>query len=271
MSLEVPLPESRPTVKIKRTSFADAAPPTPMGPPPVPPQRKISIAVPSKKRARDVDDILGDEVDAILPPSKTKIKVKEESQAPPAAATSISISSKKARRSPEKQSPAPAPAPPAKKRERDLNAYLDEPGETPPAPSPASVSSAPVNPFVGQPAPSQSAVNFPFRAKRAKQLITLLQKEPSAALVSLHPYLVINHCADIPSSYALSMRSWMVVRRMCHVKRCFGVRADWNRYYKEIKKPRDFGTIAKKVDGKEGKKYTTMQQFGEDIELVFAK
>jgi len=43
------------------------------------------------------------------------------------------------------------------------------------------------------------------------------------------------------------------------------------RYLKEITKPRDLGTILKKVEGKEGKKYQTMQQLGEDIELVFSK
>jgi hypothetical protein len=43
------------------------------------------------------------------------------------------------------------------------------------------------------------------------------------------------------------------------------------RYLKEITKPRDLGTILKKVEGKEGKKYQTMQQLGEDIELVFNK
>lgn len=43
------------------------------------------------------------------------------------------------------------------------------------------------------------------------------------------------------------------------------------RYLQEIAKPRDFGTIMKKIEGKEGRKYQTMQQLGEDIELVFNK
>jgi transcription initiation factor TFIID subunit 2 len=43
------------------------------------------------------------------------------------------------------------------------------------------------------------------------------------------------------------------------------------RYYKEISKPRDLGTIMKKVEGKEGRKYQTMQQLADDIELVFSK
>jgi hypothetical protein len=172
--LEVLQEPKHATLKLKRPVPADAPPITPMGPPPVPLQRKVSIAVPSKKRARDVDDILGDEVDAIQAPVKIKTKVKEESHAPPA------ITTKKARRSPEKQ------VAPSKKRDRALSAYLDDAADDLPPPAVATsvpVPVAPANPFAGQPAPSQGAASLPFRQKRAKQLITLLQKEPSAVFV----------------------------------------------------------------------------------------
>lgn len=181
-----------------------------MGPPPVPPQRKISIAVPSKKRARDVDDILGDEVDAIQAPVTTKIKTKVKDEAQALSGLS-SNATKKARRSPEKQ------AAPSKKRDRELSAYLDDPIDSlPPAPVASSVPVpvAPANPFQGQPVPSQSAVSLPFRQKRAKQLITLLQKEPSAQIVCLTRHVVIDvESADVFSSCGLSTRCWMDVLR----------------------------------------------------------
>jgi hypothetical protein len=156
----------------------------PMAPPPVP-QRKISIAVPNKKRPRDSDAILADEVDAISAPQPRKANISPE----------IATAPKKARRSrsPEKQSSQQLKIK-TKKKEMDLDAYLDTPDTPAPAPSPAvtpspasSVVSAPQYQyrFANEPPASRSAGNMPFRMKRAKALVTLLQKEPSAAWVSL--------------------------------------------------------------------------------------
>ena len=39
------------------------------------------------------------------------------------------------------------------------------------------------------------------------------------------------------------------------------------RYYEEIKEPMDFGTMSTKLDEN---KYTTMEEFGRDVELIFA-
>lgn len=154
----------------------------PMAPPPVP-QRKISIAVPNKKRPRDSDAILADEVDAITAPPPRKNDTPEIATAP-----------KKARRSrsPEKQStPLPLQKIKTKKKEMDLDAYLDMPDTPVPVPvpappvtpSPAPSVAAPVHRFANEPPASKSAGNMPFRMKRAKALVMLLQKEPSAAWV----------------------------------------------------------------------------------------
>jgi len=163
-----------------------ATPVLPMAPPPVP-QRKISIAVPNKKRPRDSDAILGDEVDAIsAPPPQSR---KKETISPEKAAAP-----KKARRSRslEKQSVAPPPKTKIKRKDdKELDAYLDTP-DTPVAttapvviPPPVSAAAAaPANSFASQPPASRAAGNMPFRMKRAKALVTLLQKEPSAAWVS---------------------------------------------------------------------------------------
>lgn len=167
-------------IKLKtKAAPVSQTPVPPMAPPPVPLSRKISLVAPTKKRARDVDDILGDEVDAMIsqsqPAPKISFKTKEKDEVP----------TKKARRSPEKQA---AP----KKRERELDAYLEAPtlppASAPPhAPVPVSavgVTIPTTNPFAGQESPSLSGANIPFKHKRAKQLVQILQKDPSAVLVS---------------------------------------------------------------------------------------
>jgi hypothetical protein len=184
-SAETPEPRSS-SIKFKMPAPVVKQEPTtpvlPMAPPPVP-QRKISIAVPNKKRPRDSDAILADEVDAISAPQPRKENISPE----------IATAPKKARRSrsPEKQSSQQLKIK-TKKKEMDLDAYLDTP-DTPasaPTPTPAvssspasSVVSAPQYRFANEPPASRSAGNMPFRMKRAKALVTLLQKEPSAAWV----------------------------------------------------------------------------------------
>ena len=130
---------------------------------------------------------MADEVDAISAPQPRKENISPE----------IATAPKKARRSrsPEKQSSQPLKL--KKKKEMDLDAYLDTPDTPAPAPtstptpavssSPASsVVSAPQYRFANEPPASRSAGNMPFRMKRAKALVTLLQKEPSAAWVCPH-------------------------------------------------------------------------------------
>lgn len=205
-----PVPESKPSIKIKaKGNNAPSGSPqtmTPMAPPPVPLNRKISIAAPSKKRTRDIDDILGDEVDAIT----------REPKSQPTKPTSISFTSKpkhkdegpskKARtsKSPEKQSGAISIS---KKKDRELEAYLNTPSPSPvpqpkpvlkatPTPTAAPAVPAPAaapavvmpaqSPFADQDLPSLGGANVPFRPKRAKVLVSTLQKEPSAALVRPH-------------------------------------------------------------------------------------
>jgi hypothetical protein len=163
-----------------------------MAPPPVP-QRKISIAVPNKKRPRDVDDILADEVDAIAAPAAPKKK----SDTPETAGAG---SVKKARRSPEKQIQPIQIQVQKKKKEAELDAYLDDPVDTPkPVPStpavpptrvpttpsaPAPVINTPSDRSAGQPVPKNSP-GMSFRPKRAKALVATLQKDPSAIFVSI--------------------------------------------------------------------------------------
>lgn len=177
-----------------------------MAPPPVPPSRKISIVAPTKKRARDVDDILGDEVDAMTSQAQPAPRppAKSQDEAP----------TKKARRSPEKQL---AP----KKRERELEAYLEAPTLPPPSappPGPVPVSAVGVtvpttNPFASEELPSLSGASVPFRHKRAKQLVTTLQKDPSAVLVSPITHLIPVLELSRDSSSDPSTPSRMAVRR----------------------------------------------------------
>jgi hypothetical protein len=169
---------------------------SPMAPPPVPP-RKISFAVPTKKRARDADDILADEVDAMTAPTsqaQTPMTVKPHKKKDAPASEAAGGVTKKARRSksksPEKQSQLPAPTQVKKKKrdDKELDAYLAEsPASVPETPPPPPVTMAtPVNgnPFANDLPPSKSAGTMPFRMKRAKALVAILQKEPSAVWVS---------------------------------------------------------------------------------------
>lgn len=190
------VPEQRnsnpnPSLKFKMPAPIIKTEPTvsPMAPPPVPP-RKISFAAPTKKRARDADDILADEVDAMTTPnSQTTVKPQKKKEGFPSEPTGGSVKKARRSKSPEKQSQVPAPTPQLKKKrdDKELDAYLAESpasvAETPP-PSPVVAPPAYVNPFANDPPPSRSAGAMPFRIKRAKALVALLQKEPSAVFVS---------------------------------------------------------------------------------------
>lgn len=192
------VPEQRnstpnPSLKFKMPAPIIKTEPTvsPMAPPPVPP-RKISFAAPTKKRARDADDILADEVDAMTTPNpQTTVKPQKKKEGFPSEPTGGSVKKARRSKSPEKQSQAQvtAPTPQLKKKKRDdkeLDAYLAESpasvAETPPPP-PVVAAPAYVNPFANDPPPSKSAGAMPFRIKRAKALVALLQKEPSAVFV----------------------------------------------------------------------------------------
>lgn len=183
--------------KAKPTSSSSMPPPMPpprqtvppMAPPPVPPPRKISIAIPNKKRSRDADSMLGELIDAADDKPRPKGPRGDKDEAP----------TKKARRSPEKQS-----MPPPKHKSTDLDAYLDElsapgpgpvPAPAPPPPVPGALPAAalpiagsssvpPPSPFANAEAPSLGAANIPFRAKRAKALLAVLRNDPSAVWVS---------------------------------------------------------------------------------------
>ena len=193
------VPEQRnsnpnPSLKFKMPAPVVKTEPTvsPMAPPPVPP-RKISFAAPTKKRARDADDILADEVDAMATPNPASIVKSKKKETHPSEPTGGSVKKARRSKSPEKQSRVPAPTPQLKKKKRDdkeLDAYLAESpasvAETPPPP-PVVAAPAYVNPFANDPPPSKSAGAMPFRIKRAKALVASLQKEPSAVFVRCFP------------------------------------------------------------------------------------
>ncbi|OXC60064.1 hypothetical protein LQV05_005617 [Cryptococcus neoformans] len=267
-------PTASTSVKVKvkppKSVTIDPAPAPVMPPPPLPVTKKASIATPpateekkekqAKKRKEpgearksDLDDLLGAEVDAMgskvvsndpltdlleepkQPTKKSKLPVsskvskgasKELSAAPSSSNEKPSV--KKAKiKVPSASSSSPVPRPPVPTEQPLVSQAL---GPPPIAPSTV-ISPQPQPPSDLPPTKSSS---MPFKTKRAKALLTTLQKEPSAILFLRPVDPILDGCPT---------------------------------YLDEIKHPMDLGTIGKKIDQK---KYKTMGQFARDIELVFA-
>lgn len=181
----------------------------PMAPPPVPPSRKSSFvapAEPTKKRKSlnsELDDMLGAEVDAIANPSP-RVGIPEVSEpkakkqktprpdppapvVPPRPTITFSkpVSQEKKRQpSPEKNRHAS----PEKKRAKEYVAPVPPPVEYAPEPITAPVS-LPVlhyaQPVPPPDLPATKGNTMAFKAKRARTLITTLQKDASAGIVSV--------------------------------------------------------------------------------------
>lgn len=216
-------PTASTSVKVKvkppKSVTIDPAPAPVMPPPPLPVTKKASIATPpateekkekqAKKRKEpgearksDLDDLLGAEVDAMgskvvsndpltdlleepkQPTKKSKLPVsskvskgasKELSAAPSSSNEKPSV--KKAKiKVPSASSSSPVPRPPVPTEQPSVSQAL---GPPPIAPSTV-ISPQPQPPSDLPPTKSNS---MPFKTKRAKALLTMLQKEPSAILV----------------------------------------------------------------------------------------
>lgn len=249
----------------------------PMAPPPVPPSRRTSFVVPAepnKKRKpvtanTELDDLLGAEVDAIgkspadagiedlLEPKPKKMKLPKAEPAPstdkprPTITFSKPASTEKKRHaSPEKKRQVS----PEKKKVKPPPAALP-----PPPPEPVQQAAPIVVPPVGPYRPPVPPADFlatksdkhPIRIKRAKVLVSALQKDPSAVIVSIQIRPPYDLLADLQF-----LRPVDPIMDGCPT------------YLDEIKEPMDLGTIMKKV---ETKKYKTWGQLAYDIELIFAK
>lgn len=226
-----PLPQAEPTastsvkVKVKppKSVAIDAAPGPVMPPPPLPIAKKPPAAEEKKEKQvkkrkepgevgkSDLDDLLGAEVDAMgskvtssdpladlleepkQPAKKSKLPLssKPSKSTTPKEFSAASSSSnekpsvKKAKiKVPSGSSSSPVPKPPVPTEEPSVSQALILP---PIAPS-ATISAQPQPPSDLPPTKSNS---MSFKTKRAKALLTTLQKEPSAILVG---YTSIAHC-----------------------------------------------------------------------------
>lgn len=216
-------PTASTSVKVKvkppKSVTIDPAPAPVMPPPPLPVTKKASIATPpateekkekqAKKRKEpgearksDLDDLLGAEVDAMgskvvsndpltdlleepkQPTKKSKLPVsskvskgasKELSAAPSSSNEKPSV--KKAKiKVPSASSSSPVPRPPVPTEQPLVSQALG-----PPPIAPSTVISP--QPQLPSDLPPTKSNSMPFKTKRAKALLTTLQKEPSAILV----------------------------------------------------------------------------------------
>ena len=230
----------------------------PMAPPPVPPKKRASIAEsppvkvdkpvasasssgassnfkprPSAS-SNEVDDLLGEEVDAIgaaqSQPKKPTFWAMPKAEEPKAKKPKV-IS----RLSPEKVTAKSSPGTTSSGRTPPIAAAPLVPNvkSTPPPPAPAPL----YNLTRAKPPPNlppTSSNPMPFRTRRAKVVLAALKKLPEA-IIFLRP---VDPVADgCPT------------------------------YLEEISEPMDLGTIAKKM---ELKQYPTMGAFAYDVELVVA-
>ncbi|WVR08077.1 hypothetical protein IAU60_005123 [Kwoniella sp. DSM 27419] len=223
---------------------------------------------PSKSRS-DLDDLLGEEIDAIESrrPSADPLRELLDTHKPPSKKIKLPVPMPPRKQSFEKpvadRASSSTPVPSAADTKVNVKKIKTKPlgsdGSARPSerslasPAPSNTSStkshAPPTMTAGAPVPvyvppsrPQPPADLPptvqntasMKIKRARAMLQLLRQEP-AGVIFLRPVdPVLDGCPT---------------------------------YLDEIKHPMDFGTIQKKLDGK---KYKTLGQFARDIELVFA-
>ena len=110
----------------------------------------------------------------------------------------------------------------------------------------------PASPAPIPPKPRKPVQATPINEKKCKDLLKVLQKLPDAAIFLRPVDSVLDGCP----TYVQYLYIYMLVA-YCVL----------TRYYDEILRPMDFGTMSTKLN--EGK-YATMEDFKEDMELVFS-
>ncbi|WVQ77717.1 hypothetical protein IAR50_007407 [Cryptococcus sp. DSM 104548] len=251
----MPPPPLPPT---KRVSISAPIVPVQTVPPAVEEKKeKKKRKEPARAARSDLDELLGAEVDAIsssrVSPDDPVAQLLDEPKPP---SKKIRLPGSMPKRSDSTTSGDSKPSSEGKSKKPKIKLGVSAEGSSSPAPRayppppppevPMSMPSMPMEPvLVGQvarPPPPQPPITLPptksntmpFKAKRAKALCTMLQKDPSAILFLRPVDPIMDGCPT---------------------------------YLDEIKEPMDFGTIGKKI---EQKKYKTMGSFAREIELVFA-